>query len=844
MKLHDPQIRAALGLGPIDESLYLQQQRDFQRDFHLRQLLLQDQLDQQSRLDSMVVEQRLKQLREHLQDFPELQQHYGPLLLHDRLHRDHDESNLFARAQLQQHEELQRRALGQGQPQTQQHSPIGQYVQQKQASGQAQADGKGQEACTKSSNVQHGAHSALRDIAADSLAGNAIKRSEMEKRVFAKPEEVAIPVVAAKKRPRASTEDSGDGDRKKSKKKKEKSSKKAAEGPSALAELGKVASEAIKQPTTAKQASSTSLKQAPIKPSAQALLDFASSVESCPATPRTPITALGAKVTLHGTFVDLINAAESEEKSGQAAFALTNIKNAIVEWSDDDEAERELAIKRGDTIHLPNFTSILPQLPEEPEFMIAVKSLDKKKRKKFKGILDDDSVDTKASNKAKEEKKDILEPLGPSKPAEAVVIDYPYPIDTWWPSVQNIRKERKQIGEPQDEDNFEGEEDELEQHVPFRANMPKIKEKFTQEVAPGVLEKLPHCRIHRMLMKKRKNAAAPEFVYCFQVTELYPNDIMVCCSHCGTWRHTACGGHYKPYSVRECIDAPFTAVCDRCHVEEKILRDFPSAKKRIDRQRNEQVRRGLATSAAMRQASFSKHGGTYKWPLGSVSATHIGGHTRSVWHRHDKADKQWMDMAQRLSKSHGFRQKERVKVRTKELERLLVSVEDAGKLFIFCVLHLCSTRPNTWCEEGHTDRHNMMLFLLQDTLRDVPIGFQKRRKNIFDPEEDEAPADIAESSASVSNGLHHPITGSIDESKVDVSVSDAEVDEDQDENEDDESQCSKKVGAMKCARENCHNKPRFDSVFCSDACGVACLESDLLRSFHYTSDMHPSLLRS
>ena len=29
------------------------------------------------------------------------------------------------------------------------------------------------------------------------------------------------------------------------------------------------------------------------------------------------------------------------------------------------------------------------------------------------------------------------------------------------------------------------------------------------------------------------------------------------------------------------------------------------------------------------------------------------------------------------------------------------------------------------------DRHNMMLFLLQDTLRKDPVGFENRRRNIF-----------------------------------------------------------------------------------------------------------------
>ena len=43
-----------------------------------------------------------------------------------------------------------------------------------------------------------------------------------------------------------------------------------------------------------------------------------------------------------------------------------------------------------------------------------------------------------------------------------------------------------------------------------------------------------------------------------------------------------------------------------------------------------------------------------------------------------KAEKQWSDMATRLGRGYGYRPKERIRVRTKELERLLVSVEDAG----------------------------------------------------------------------------------------------------------------------------------------------------------------------
>lgn len=684
-KLHDPQIRAALGLSQVDEALLLQQHRELQRDFHLRQLLLQDQLNQQSQLDSIVAEQRMKQAREQLRDFPDLQAHYAQLLLQDRLQRGHEESSLFARAQLQKHEELQRQALALAQ----QHPPVGQ---------QQQLGGKAQESPGKGA-----AHAILRDIAADSLAGNAVKRSELEKRVFANSDESAKVVVApAKKRPRAGTEDSGDGDRKKKKKKDKppKSPKKASVTVSALAELGRAASEAPKQPTgmlktpvaIKKPAKLGSPNQTTMKPSAQALLDFAGSGEGHTATPMQAITMTSPNVSPHGTLTDLLQAAESEQKTDDAASVLAKIKarTESVEWSDsetdddDDDDERKRAVKRGDAIILPNFTSVLPQLPEEPEVLVSTPSRpSKKKRKRHKSLMDDDSVDAMSNNKAKDEKDEEKLSPGQKKSTETAVLDYPYPIDTWWPQISQIRKERKENGESVvEEDNFEDEEEPIfEPAVPFRANMPTIKERLAHQVKPGVLEKVPHCRIHRNLKMKPqfKYTTCPDLVQCFQVTELYPNAIMVCCSHCGTWRHTECGGHYKPYSVRECIDTPFTAICDRCHAEEKILRDHPVAKKRIDRQRAEQIRRGLATSAAMRQASFSKHGGTYKWPLGSVSATHIGGHTRSVHTRHEKAEKQWAEMATRLARTRFSRIKDQIKVRTKELERLLVSVEDAGK---------------------------------------------------------------------------------------------------------------------------------------------------------------------
>jgi hypothetical protein len=140
--------------------------------------------------------------------------------------------------------------------------------------------------------------------------------------------------------------------------------------------------------------------------------------------------------------------------------------------------------------------------------------------------------------------------------------------------------------------------------------------------------------------------------------------------------------------------------------------------------------------------------------------------------------------------------------------------------------------------EGVTDRHNMMLFLMQETRGNGPVGYEKRRRNIFDPEDDEAPSenqtedgeeattkkdkdDLEEVAADASTG-RTPTPTSIRSSPTN----------------------GKRNGNDHCAREGCPSKPRFDSIFCSDSCGVWALELDLLHAFQYASDIHPSLLRS
>jgi hypothetical protein len=114
--------------------------------------------------------------------------------------------------------------------------------------------------------------------------------------------------------------------------------------------------------------------------------------------------------------------------------------------------------------------------------------------------------------------------------------------------------------------------------------------------------------------------------------------------------------------------------------------------------------------------------------------------------------------------------------------------------------------------EGQTDRHNMLVFLLNDGQGKVPVGFEEEQRNLLDPADD--------------------------------------LDEDEDDEQDGVKERLRETSSnriescsLKCQQKDCQNIPRFDSLFCSDACGVSVLQNDLLRTFNYASDMHPSILR-
>lgn len=497
-----------------------------------------------------------------------------------------------------------------------------------------------------------------------------------------------------------------------------------------------------------------------------------------------------------GTVNDIVAAAEAEDKAVDAARCIVNFKETAV-WYDTEPEEDEL--EEDEYIELPGFKSTLPRLPKEPEFreldMLSDRPLPTTE------VVEQTPLSTKENST-----------IASVKSSLGMTVEYPYPVDTWWPAVSIIRKERRIHAEKSDEEDFVEEPTLTSEDSPFRLDATAIRQRLADKIEPGVLEKLPHCRIHRMAMRSMKVATAPDHAFCWQVTENYCNEPMVCCSVCSSWRHAACGGHYKPLTIRDTTQEAFVALCDRCHAEKPFLEEFPKAKMLLEKERIELLRRGLATSAVIRQSAFSKHAGQYKWPLGSVSPAHIVGHTRRVNSRHDKAEKHWSDMVTRLGRGYGYRPKERVKVRSRELERLLVSIEDA---------------------EGATDRHNMIVFLQNDTNLEFPVGYEQRRRNLFDPADD----DILSEERDSSDGLVEAV-GSDEGSTGRRYYSQKSVLERLPEH------ANPTQSLQQCVRAGCMMHPRFDSMFCSDACGVAALEVDLLGSLRYADTIHPALLRN
>mmetsp|Transcript_34180 Transcript_34180/g.75193 ORF Transcript_34180/g.75193 Transcript_34180/m.75193 type:complete len:692 (-) Transcript_34180:10-2085(-) len=209
----------------------------------------------------------------------------------------------------------------------------------------------------------------------------------------------------------------------------------------------------------------------------------------------------------------------------------------------------------------------------------------------------------------------LLEPLLLSVEEDKIqpVIYSSSAVDTWWPANAAVRKERKSQNKGIKDEEEDKADPEKEGLVKVSTNTIRaIRSRLENDIEPGVLQKLPHCKLHRFETRKetkRGHVRHSDPMFCFQVTESHCTSAMLCCSICSTWRHAQCGGHYKRYAPKHSSDKPFRPICDRCYEDSEIIKDFPEAQGRISRQRNEHLRRSLASASVMRQACVSKHSG-------------------------------------------------------------------------------------------------------------------------------------------------------------------------------------------------------------------------------------------
>ena len=338
------------------------------------------------------------------------------------------------------------------------------------------------------------------------------------------------------------------------------------------------------------------------------------------------------------------------------------VKNDPTADSYFGEGEREEVI--------PGYYARMPALPVEPNYQpTSDQNDDQQKTDPTLGLSPENPIPIKDASRTVdgpiylEKEKDDFTPSG-----------YTNPVDTWWPSNHSLKREKRAH---RNSNNDSDVNERITNALGGKTTITKgMHERLSNQVEPGVLEKIPHCKCYERLYRQEHGKPPKEPLFCFQVSEIYCNSVMLCCSKCSTWRHAECGGHHERYSPRS-NEEEFTPICNICYKEEEVIAKYPLARKRIDRQRTVHLRKAYATSAIMKQAGYAKHGGTYKWPLGSVSATHIGGHTKSVHLRHDRSEKQWKEMASKLGQGN-YRSKDRVKMRTKEFERLVLNLEDAG----------------------------------------------------------------------------------------------------------------------------------------------------------------------
>ena len=253
--------------------------------------------------------------------------------------------------------------------------------------------------------------------------------------------------------------------------------------------------------------------------------------------------------------------------------------------------------------------------------------------------------------------------------------------DSWWPYLQSSLKSAKQnsIVKISNENKKQGRKNGKKHSNQAKAN---------KSTEPFVLHKIPHCKKYLLECSSSDAASNRKPLFCFQVTEIFPKDLMVCCSICFTWRHVCCGGHHCISGIKLAkLNKPFVPICDFCFKEKKRYSENIKIKRSLNQRRREHLRRSLISHKIMRNASNLKQK-TSNWPLGSVKAEKIKDHINEVFLQNQILVKEWNEMSNTLGKEGSGKTKDRMKTRSKYFEQLLGYLEDAGKSDIFKLIIL------------------------------------------------------------------------------------------------------------------------------------------------------------
>jgi len=310
-----------------------------------------------------------------------------------------------------------------------------------------------------------------------------------------------------------------------------------------------------------------------------------------------------------------------------------------------------------------DINDMIPHLPSEPIWDSSVDSGDNLNEHMLLPIIKVYSAATVA------EPTDIrVQPVIPTTDSNPAP-----PSETWWPKTAIASSERNFKIIPYNSKRWDG-----DVSLPHFVLSNERHEALTKDVEPGVIEKLPYCRL---AAGKSSNPLEPTLhLYCVQVTTMFCTNPMLCCSECYTWRHAECGGHYAHTFLSSIIPSDQTKnlkpICDRCFTEQKLLVHYPDATKRLRKQRIDHLRREQMTSAVMNEVMNSS---VFKQPIGNVSDGNRSSYVRNIEKRYEKVIKHWNDMVDVIGALPNT-VKSKTDVNEREYNRLLKFFEDAGKL--------------------------------------------------------------------------------------------------------------------------------------------------------------------